>query len=45
VKRFIEVLTNVRIAAGEIGGTVCLIFLIAFGVYEAWCAFISPLFR
>ena len=45
MKRFLEVLTNVRIAAGEIGGTVCLIFLIAFGMYEAWRAFISPLLK
>jgi len=45
VKQFLELLTNVRVAAGELGGTVCLIFLIVFGIYEAWHAFISPLLR
>jgi hypothetical protein len=37
--------TNVRIATGEIGGTVCLIFLVTFGMYEAWNVFILPLFK
>jgi hypothetical protein len=45
VKRFLEILTNVRIITGELGGTVCLTFLVAFGIYEAWRAFISPLLR
>lgn len=45
MKTFLDVLTNVRIATGEIGGTVCLIFLVAFGIYEAWRAFILPLFK
>jgi hypothetical protein len=45
MKRFLEVLTNVRIATGEIGGTVSLIFLILFGMYEAWHAFIVPLLK
>jgi len=45
MKSFLEVLTNIRIATGEIGGTVCLIFLVAFGMYEAWHAFIVPLLK
>lgn len=45
MRRFLDILTNVRIAAGEIGGTACLIFLIVFGMYAAWHAFISPLFK
>ena len=45
MKRLLEILTNVRIATGEIGGTVCLIFLVAFGMYEAWRSFILPLLR
>ena len=45
MKRFLEILTNIRIATGEVGGTVSLIFLVAFGMYEAWHAFILPLFR
>ncbi len=45
MKQFLEILTNIRIAAGEVGGTVSLIFLVAFGMYEAWHAFILPLFR
>ncbi len=45
MKQFLEILTNIRIATGEVGGTVSLIFLVAFGMYEAWHAFILPLFR
>jgi hypothetical protein len=45
MKRFLEVLTNVRIASAEIGGTVTLVFLIAFGMYEAWQEFIVHLFK
>ncbi len=45
MKRFLEILTNVRIAAAEIGGTITLVLLIAFGMYEAWRAFILPLVR
>jgi hypothetical protein len=40
MKRLLGVLTNVRIASAEIGGTVTLILLIAFGMYEAWRAFV-----
>jgi hypothetical protein len=42
MKGLLEVLTNVRIAVTEIGGTVTLILLIAFGIYEAWRTFIMP---
>ena len=45
MKQFLEILTNIRIATGEVGGTVSLIFLVAYGMYEAWHAFILPLFR
>ena len=45
MKSFLEILTNVRIAIGEVGGTVCLIFLVVFGMYQAWRAFIMPLLR
>jgi hypothetical protein len=45
VKRFLEILTNVRIATGEIGGTVSLIFLVSYGIYEAWQAFIVKLLK
>jgi hypothetical protein len=43
MKHFLEILKNVRIGAREIGGTVCLLFLIAFGMYKAWGDFIAPL--
>jgi len=45
MKQFLEILTNVRIAAGEIAGTLCLMFLVAFGIFEAWHAFIVPLLK
>ena len=45
MKRFLEILTNVRIATGEIGGTVSLIFLVSYGIYEAWQAFIVKLLK
>ena len=40
MKTFLEVLTNIRIASAEIGGTVTFIFLIAFGMYKAWQEFV-----
>jgi hypothetical protein len=43
VKRFLEILTNVRIATGEIGVTVTLLLLVAYGIYEAWQTFIAKL--
>jgi hypothetical protein len=41
MKTFLEVLTDVRIATGEIGGTICLIFLVSYGIYKAWREFIA----
>jgi len=43
VKHFLEILTNVRIATGEIGGTVTLVLLVSYGIYEAWQTFIAKL--
>lgn len=40
MKTLLEVLTNIRIASAEIGGTVTLVLLIAFGIYKAWQEFI-----
>jgi hypothetical protein len=45
MKRFLEVLTNVRIASAEVGGTVTLVLLIAFGIYKAWQEFIVKLLK
>ncbi|MGA8271670.1 MAG: hypothetical protein WB919_08935 [Candidatus Sulfotelmatobacter sp.] len=45
MNRFLEILTNVRIATGEIGGTVSLILLVSYGIYQAWQAFIVKLFK
>jgi hypothetical protein len=43
MKKFLEILTNVRIAGSEIGGTLTLLLLIAYGLYKAWQEFIVPL--
>jgi hypothetical protein len=45
MKRFLEILTNIRIATGEIGGTVSLIFLVSYGMYKAWQEFIAKLLK
>ncbi len=45
MQRLLEFLTNIRILAAEIGGTVTLIMLIAFGVYKAWEEFIAKVWR
>lgn len=45
MKRFLKILTDVRIAAAEVGGTVTLLFLIAFGMYKAWREFIAKLLK
>lgn len=45
MKEVLDVLTNIRIVTGEIGGTICLILLVAFGIYKAWEDFIAPLLR
>jgi len=43
--QFINVLANVRIGAAEIGGTLGLLFLIAYGAYMAWQEFIAKPFK
>lgn len=45
MERILGILTNVRILAGEIGGTISVVFIFAFAIYEAWHAFILPFFR
>ncbi len=45
MKTFLEVLTNIRIAIAEIGGTVTFVFLIAFGMYKAWQEFVVKRFK
>jgi hypothetical protein len=45
MKRLLQVLTNVRIVSTEIGGTVTLVFLIAYGIYKACQEFIVHLFK
>lgn len=45
MKDFLEVLTNIRIASAEIGGTVTFVFLIAFGMYKAWQEFVVKRFK
>ena len=45
MKRFIEICLNIRIVAGEVGGTASLLFLIAFGICKAWQEFIVKRFK
>jgi hypothetical protein len=45
MKRFLEILANIRIATGEIGGTVSLILLVSYGIYAAWQEFIARIFK
>jgi hypothetical protein len=45
MKHFLEILANVRIATGEIGGTVSLILLVFYGMYKAWQEFIVKPFK
>jgi hypothetical protein len=45
MKRFLDVLLNVRIASGEIGGTLGLLFLLVFGIWAAYHSFIVPLWK
>jgi len=44
MKHFLDLCLNVRVITGEVGGTLTLIFLIAFGVYKAWQEFIGKWF-
>jgi hypothetical protein len=41
MKEFLDILTNVRIGAAELGGTLGLLFLIAYGSYMAYQEFIA----
>jgi hypothetical protein len=41
VKEFLEILTNVRIGAVELGGMLSLLFLIAYSLWKAWQDFIA----
>jgi hypothetical protein len=45
MKSLIDVLTNIRIASAEIGGTVTFVFLIAFGMNKAWQEFVVKRFK
>lgn len=45
MKRFVEICLNIRIVTGEVGGTVSLILLVAFGTYKAWQEFIVKRFK
>jgi hypothetical protein len=45
MKRFLEILTNVRIGGAEVGGTATLLLLIAYGLFKAWQEFIAPLLK
>jgi hypothetical protein len=40
MKSLLEILTNIRIATGEIAGTLGFIFLVGFGLYKAWREFV-----
>ncbi len=41
MKNFLEILTNIRIGASEIGVTVVTVFLVFYGMYKAWQEFIG----
>ena len=45
MKQFLEILTNVRIGAAEVGGTLGLLFLISYGAYMAYQEFIAKPFK
>jgi hypothetical protein len=48
LKRFLEILTDVRIASTEIGSTITVLLLIVYGTYKAWQAWqqlIAKLFK
>ncbi len=45
MKRFLEILLDVRIASAEIGGTLSLLFLILYGLHKAWQEFVAKLFK
>jgi hypothetical protein len=45
MKHFLQILANVRIGVAEVGGTLALIFIVAYATYKAWGDFVAPLFR
>jgi hypothetical protein len=45
MKRFLQILANVRAGSGEVLGTASVLFLQAYGAYKAWQDFIAPLFK
>jgi hypothetical protein len=45
VKRFLEILTNIRIGSAEVAGTAGLLLLLTFGIRAAWNDFIAPLLK
>lgn len=45
MKRFIELLANVRFGFMEICGTLATMFLVGYGAYKAYGDFIAPLFK
>ena len=45
MKHFLQILSNVRVGVAELGGTLALIFLIAYATHKAWGDFVAPLLR
>jgi hypothetical protein len=45
MKRFLEVLANVRFGFMEICGTLAVMFLLGYGTYKTWSDFVAPLFK
>ena len=45
MKHFLEILTDVRIAVGEISVTVGACFLMLFGMHKAWRDYIAKWFK
>jgi hypothetical protein len=45
MKKFVGVLMNIRIVTSEVGSTLGLVFLIAYGTYKAWEDFGAKVFK
>lgn len=45
MKRLLETLANVRIAAVEVGGTITVLFIVVYAIYCAWRDFGESLFK
>jgi hypothetical protein len=45
MKHFLDILLDIRIASGEVLGTLCVLFLLVYGAYKAWNDFIAPVLR